>query len=318
MTENHAGLSPALVETVAGLSAGSIATLVVHPLDIVKTRMQLHPQQRAHLVEPDHYPVQALYRGLTPNLLGNATSWASFFFFKARIERAIGYMKAAETMPDGTSFSAEARSSRGRISNAANLTASDYFISSGLAGVGVQILTNPIWVMKVRMLASDRGAVGAYPSMLKGAAQLWKEEGLRGFYRGLGISLLGVTHGAVQFAVYDSTKRMYFARQRQQLDDLAPTRLSNEATVVLSSASKLIAGAVTYPYQAIRSRLQTYDADQKYGRGIMGVVKRTWTEEGLRGFYRGIVPGVIRVLPATWVTFLVYENVKFHLPKWTS
>lgn len=40
MTRNHEGLSPALVETIAGLSAGSIATLLVHPLDIVKTRMQ--------------------------------------------------------------------------------------------------------------------------------------------------------------------------------------------------------------------------------------------------------------------------------------
>lgn len=37
---SDAGLSPALVETVAGLSAGSMATLIVHPLDIVKTRMQ--------------------------------------------------------------------------------------------------------------------------------------------------------------------------------------------------------------------------------------------------------------------------------------
>ncbi|KAJ0154339.1 Mitochondrial import receptor subunit TOM7, partial [Colletotrichum tanaceti] len=36
----NAGISPALVESVAGLSAGSVATLVVHPLDIVKTRMQ--------------------------------------------------------------------------------------------------------------------------------------------------------------------------------------------------------------------------------------------------------------------------------------
>lgn len=36
----HAGLSPAIVESIAGLSAGTVATLVVHPLDIVKTRMQ--------------------------------------------------------------------------------------------------------------------------------------------------------------------------------------------------------------------------------------------------------------------------------------
>ena len=37
---NHAGLSPAVIESLAGLSAGTFATLVVHPLDIVKTRMQ--------------------------------------------------------------------------------------------------------------------------------------------------------------------------------------------------------------------------------------------------------------------------------------
>lgn len=41
MTDSsHAGLAPATVESIAGLSAGTIATLVVHPLDIVKTRMQ--------------------------------------------------------------------------------------------------------------------------------------------------------------------------------------------------------------------------------------------------------------------------------------
>lgn len=315
MTENHAGLSPALVETIAGLSAGSVATLVVHPLDIVKTRMQLHRSSAPtsaslttvaliRRLAQTPQPLGALYRGLTPNLLGNASSWASFFFLKTRAEQAFLYMKQAP-------------------GNVPNLTATDYFVASGLAGAGVQILTNPIWVLKVRMLSSDRGAAGAYPGMLSGAAQLWRAEGLRGFYRGLGISLFGVSHGAVQFAVYDSTKRIYFARRQRARganhpEAGTPLKLSTEATLVLSSASKLIAGAVTYPYQAIRSRLQTYDADETYGRGIRGVVRRTWAEEGMRGFYRGIVPGVMRVLPATWVTFLVYENVKFHLPQWAS
>jgi Mitochondrial carrier protein len=40
MNENHARLSPALVETIAGLSAGTISTLAVHPLDVIKTRLQ--------------------------------------------------------------------------------------------------------------------------------------------------------------------------------------------------------------------------------------------------------------------------------------
>ncbi|KAH9999140.1 mitochondrial carrier [Xylariaceae sp. FL0662B] len=313
MTQDHAGLSPAFVETIAGLSAGSIATLVVHPLDIVKTRMQIHQSNEANLrtisliraLTQTQHPIASLYRGLTPNLLGNAASWASFFFFKARAERAI---LAFKTSPGAGN---------------ASLAPQDYFVASGVAGLVTQVLTNPIWVLKTRMLSSDRSAVGAYPSMWAGAVQLSREEGWRGFYRGLAIGMVGVAHGAVQFAVYDPVKRIYFARQERfsspdELRNPEKQRMSVQATIVISTVAKSVAGAVTYPYQVIRSRLQNYDADGRFGRGIQGVARRTWMEEGWRGFYRGVVPGVVRVLPATWVTFLVYENMKFYLPQRTS
>ncbi|KAI1438518.1 mitochondrial folate carrier protein [Xylaria sp. CBS 124048] len=317
MTHHDAGLSPALIETIAGLTAGSVATLVVHPLDIVKTRMQIHRSNATSsqnlttfsvfrgLTRTSH-PVAALYRGLTPNLLGNASSWASFFFFKARTEHAILAVKG----------------------RSAALTPQDYFVSSAVAGVFTQVLTNPVWVLKTRMLSSDRGAAGAYQGVWAGAAQLLRTEGWRGFYRGLGISLFGVSHGAVQFAVYDPLKQIY-ARQRHRRKGTGKTEspgddrgtqpmMTNEATLVISSVSKLVAGVTTYPYQVIRSRLQNYDAEERFGKGIRGVVKRTWREEGWRGFYRGVIPSMIRVMPATWVTFLVYENTKFYLPRWAS
>jgi solute carrier family 25 (mitochondrial folate transporter), member 32 len=97
--------------------------------------------------------------------------------------------------------------------------------------------------------------------------------------------------------------------------EAGPERMSNEATLALSTLAKLVAGATTYPLQVMRSRLQTYQTEERFGRGIRGVATRLWVEEGWRGFYRGLVPGVVRVLPATWVTFLVYENVKFYLPR---
>jgi solute carrier family 25 folate transporter 32 len=237
-------------------------------------------------------PLATLYRGLTPNLIGNAGSWASFFFFKSRFEKLLSYAR-------GTPRPAPA----------------DFFLSGALAGACTTVLTNPIWVIKTRMLSSDRGAQGAYPSMLAGARTILQTEGVAGFYRGLGVSLIGVSHGAVQFAVYEPAKQMYYGRRAAQgVDPTLP--MSTEATLVISSVAKLTAGAVTYPYQVLRSRLQNYAADERFGRGFTGVVARIWKEEGFTGFYRGVVPGVIRVMPATWVTFLVYENVKYHLPRW--
>lgn len=38
-SQSH-GISPATVETIAGLSAGLVSTIIVHPLDIIKTRLQ--------------------------------------------------------------------------------------------------------------------------------------------------------------------------------------------------------------------------------------------------------------------------------------
>lgn len=261
------------------------------------------------LLRTPHHPLAALYRGLTPNLVGNATSWASFFLFKSRMERAIASLK-------GTTASTE--------QGTPELTPADFFVASGAAGAAVQVLTNPIWVLKTRMLSSDRGAAGAYPSMLAGAVHVFRSEGLAGFYRGLAISLVGVSHGAVQFAVYEPTKRLYFSRRQRRAAESSGPRaddvghMNAEATVVIATVSKAVAGAVTYPYQVVRSRLQNYDADARFGKGIVGVCRRLWADQGLRGFYRGLVPGVVRVLPATWVTFLVYENVRFYLPRWAG
>ncbi len=40
MNDNYARLSPALVETIAGFTAGVASTLAAHPLDVIKTRLQ--------------------------------------------------------------------------------------------------------------------------------------------------------------------------------------------------------------------------------------------------------------------------------------
>jgi solute carrier family 25 (mitochondrial folate transporter), member 32 len=130
-------LSPSLVETVAGFTAGVVATLVVHPFDVLKTRLQLETGRSQwggsfrilRQVVRDEGRYTALYRGLMPNMLGNSVSWALYFlwcvasnlFFMSNTDSK-RYRNAKDLFqawkgPD------------------AKLTSLDYFLSSGAAGI---------------------------------------------------------------------------------------------------------------------------------------------------------------------------------------
>lgn len=49
--------------------------------------------------------------------------------------------------------------------------------------------------------------------------------------------------------------------------------------------------------------------------GVIAVVRGIWLNEGLVGFYKGMFPNLLRVVPSTCVTFLVYENTRWALPR---
>ena len=95
--------------------------------------------------------------------------------------------------------------------------------------------------------------------------------------------------------------------------DLGPVRgrasqLGPWDHIAMGGLSKAFASTATYPLQVIRSRLQQRGGggDPPY-KGMADVVRRTWAAEGVAGFYRGIVPNVLRVMPASAVTFAAYE-----------
>lgn len=302
---------PSLIESAAGFTAGVVSTLAVHPFDIVKTRLQIEQNERSRpggslrvvrriaseaQAEPGNTRatavVRAFYRGLMPNMLGNSVSWALYFMWYGKIKDIIREMRP------------QLRSTGRR-----DLNSSDYFMASGAAGVITAVLTNPIWVIKTRMLSTARNAPGAYKSISHGTLEIYRVEGLRGFYRGLIPSLFGVSHGAIQFMAYEQLKN-HWGSSRQG----GKSGLTNLDYLYLSALSKIFAGSITYPYQVVRARLQTYDAQARYS-GTLDVVRKVFRREGISGFYKGLGPNIVRVLPSTCVTFLVYENTKYYLSR---
>ncbi|KAE8388867.1 hypothetical protein ETB97_012894 [Aspergillus alliaceus] len=303
------GFSSSFMETVAGFTAGIVSTLCLHPLDLIKTRLQVDRSSSSRVggslrvvrsIFQDEGGITAFYRGLTPNIIGNSTSWALYFLCYGNIKTAMRTW---------------------RSSREGELASSDYFLASGAAGMLTSILTNPIWVIKTRMLSTSSSTPGAYASFTTGASQIYHSEGISGFYRGLLPALFGVSHGALQFMAYENLKlhrikmTSALASEDGQVGSGQVRRrgLGNLDFFIISSLSKIFAGCVTYPYQVLRSRLQTYDAHLMY-RGIQDAIVQIWAKEGVAGFYKGLGPNILRVLPSTWVTFLVYENTRAYLP----
>jgi solute carrier family 25 folate transporter 32 len=60
-----------LDESIAGFAAGAAATLVLHPMDLLKTRLQLSRSSLSSIFSTlNQSGMQAYYRGVSPNLAG--------------------------------------------------------------------------------------------------------------------------------------------------------------------------------------------------------------------------------------------------------
>ncbi|PSC71946.1 metal ABC transporter permease [Micractinium conductrix] len=362
---------PQWKHALAGATAGLTTSLSLHPLDVIKTRLQVQdgasllPAYRGtldalrHIVREEGW--RALYSGLTPALAGSGLAWGVYFFAYNRAKQRYQRQQLRRSGGGGSGGGAQQQQQQ-RLGPAMHL------LSAAEAGTVVCFITNPIWVVKTRLqlqrrtlaqaaAAAAAPAAGGVPrQVLAGGAaaaaetcaleyrgfvhafvQIARCEGLRGLYKGLLPSLLLVSHGAIQFAVYEELKvaaqHLPLSRFTRSLDGLlgggssggagasagtgggsggghAPRELSPAEITACGALSKLAASVATYPSQVLRSRLQQrMDARALQYTGVGDVIRKTLQREGIRGFYKGLAPNVLRVMPQSALTFLVYESV---------
>jgi solute carrier family 25 folate transporter 32 len=81
------------------------------------------------------------------------------------------------------------------------------------AGAITNLCTNPIWVVKTRLQTQTlHNREPRYFGFFSSLCLVAKEEGIRGLYKGLAPSLLGLVHVGVQFPLYERLK-LYFAKR---------------------------------------------------------------------------------------------------------
>lgn len=124
----------------------------------------------------------------------------------------------------------------------------------------------------------------------------------------LQIGLIGVfPYSAIDMSTFEALKLAYTRSTGQP--DRPPTVL---AMLAFGSISGSVGATSVYPLNLVRTRLQASGSSghpQRYD-GFMDVVQITWKREGWKGFYKGLVPTLAKVVPAVSISYVVYEKSK--------
>jgi len=162
--------------------------------------------------------------------------------------------------------------------------------------------TNPLWFIKTR-LQIDQVHLRAFDLI----RNVYREEGILGFYKGISASYVGVSETIVHFVIYEQIKaQLHLLQTRYNLspDDAG---LYNFASYLCAAAcSKSCATTLCYPHEVVRTRLR--EEGTKY-RTFMQTLKTVYYEESMTGLYRGLLTHLIRQIPNTAIMMSTYELV---------
>lgn len=177
------------------------------------------------------------------------------------------------------------------------------FLSGGIGGLSSQLSIYPIETLKTQMMSSTGEQKR---TLLSAARKVWGLGGLRAFYRGLSIGLVGVfPYSAIDMSTFEALKLAYLRSAGKDEPGVL-------ALLAFGSVSGSIGATSVYPLNLIRTRLQASGSSGHPERytGILDVARKTYARDGWRGFYRGLFPTLAKVVPAVSISYVVYESTK--------
>ncbi|KAJ3576490.1 hypothetical protein NP233_g396 [Leucocoprinus birnbaumii] len=283
----------------AGGIAGACEALTCQPLDTIKVRMQLSRSGRTPGTKARGFIATgvsivrretplALYKGLGAVLSGIVPKMAIRF---ASFETYKGWLADKST----------GKTSVGNI-----------FIAGLGAGTTEAILVvNPMEVVKIRLQAqqhslADPMEAPRYRNAGHAVYTIVREEGVSTLYRGVSLTALRqATNQGANFTAYQEIKK-FAHRMQPEL-----TELPSYQHMIIGLISGAMGPFSNAPIDTIKTRLQKATAipGQSAFQRIMAIASDMWKQEGVRSFYKGITPRVLRVAPGQAIVFAVYERV---------
>lgn len=112
---------------------------------------------------------------------------------------------------------------------------------------------------------------------------IWKKEGIRGFYKGLTASYFGCFEGAIHWILYERFKVFLSSSTVEDAIIKSDKQLRVIEYFGAAALAKFVAIWATYPHEVVRTRMreQAKHGVFKYS-GFLNTFKSVWNEGGLR------------------------------------
>ncbi|XP_011156083.2 mitochondrial basic amino acids transporter isoform X1 [Solenopsis invicta] len=256
----------------AGCLGGCAGIMVGYPLDTVKVHMQTqdcrNPKYRGTwdclrtIFAKES--VSGLYKGMTSPIAGVAVVNAIVF-------GVYGYTQRNLSDPD-------------RMSS--------YFLAGASAGIAQTPVSSPIELAKTRLQLQSTGQ-GNVQGPMQCLRNVYRQEGYRGVFKGLGITFLreGPSYG-VYFVTYEMLTKTSSKQPISTLHMLLAGGFAGTASWVIS-----------YPIDVIKSRIQA-ESSNRYS-GALDCLRKSVRAEGYSCLYRGLNSTILRAFPTNAATFAV-------------
>ncbi|CAM8878915.1 unnamed protein product [Rhodiola kirilowii] len=270
----------------------------LYPMVVLKTRQQV---QSAHLSSFNmslsimrHEGVRGFHRGFGTSLMGTIPARALYMTALEVTKSAIGSATCRMGCSDTTSLA---------VANAAG------GLTSAMAA---QLVWTPIDVISQRLMVQTSGKnpiipTAKYSGGIDAFQKILRQDGVRGLYRGFGVSILTYApSNAVWWASYSTAHKLIWGSV------CAGDEISNLKYVAVQGASAAMASGVsaliTMPLDTIKTRMQVLDGGGSHS--IAGTVKDLVSEGGLRACYRGLGPRWASMSMSATTMITTYEFLK--------
>uniref|UniRef100_A0A915DRI0 tRNA (guanine(46)-N(7))-methyltransferase n=1 Tax=Ditylenchus dipsaci TaxID=166011 RepID=A0A915DRI0_9BILA len=281
------------------LSAGGIAGMAEHcvmfPLDSVKTRLQsLCPCPETNCPTPVHGVASMVKREGWMRPLRGVNAVAA-----GAVPAHALYFTAYEKMK--SFLTGDTRGNSNTLS---------YGLAGAVATTIHDLIMNPAEVVKQRMQMN----YSPYGGSLECVRCIYRNEGISAFYRSYSTQLLmNVPFQSVHFMVYE------FIQQA-----LNPEHAYNpKVHLVAGGLAGGLAAAMTTPLDCVKTVLNTQQTPncltngqvvtKTTYQGIAHAISSIYRSRGVLGFARGVQARVLYQIPATALSWSVYELFKFVL-----